>query len=77
MNEQSLIVAITSEKNTPYQYEIITEEEEVTVPVFDDAAEVRQGISVHVYRRRLAGTKIVATELLYRDFYPPAYTGAR
>jgi len=30
-----------------------------------------------VYRRRLAGTKIVATELLYRDFYPPAYTGAR
>ena len=77
MNEQSLIIAVTSEKNTPFQYEITTEEEEVTVPVFEEGAAVRQGISVYVYRRRIAGTRLVATELLYRDFYPPAYAGAR
>jgi len=73
LNEKSLIVVITAEKKLPYHYEIYTEENDVQAPAGEDADRIRQGISVLVYRKQYAGSRLVNSALLYKDYYPPAY----
>ncbi|OHD65088.1 MAG: hypothetical protein A2176_02395 [Spirochaetes bacterium RBG_13_51_14] len=73
MSDSSLMIVITADQKPPYRYEIYTEEEEVPVPVAEDADRIRQGISVLVYRRRYQGEKLIDSMLLHRDYYPPVY----
>lgn len=69
----SLITRIISEQKQKFRYEIYTEEDELAVPAADDADRIRQGISVHVYRKRYQGEKLIDSALLYKDYYPPVY----
>jgi len=72
MNEKSLVVKIMAEEKLPFLYDLFTEEEEIPVPFADDDQEkIRNGISVHVYRKKYSGNKLIETFLLYKDFYPP------
>jgi vancomycin resistance protein YoaR len=71
--DSSLMVRITAEQKLKFRYEIYTEEDELTVPVTEDADRIRQGISVHVYRKRYQGEKLIDNALLYKDYYPPVY----
>ncbi len=70
MNEKSLVVTIHSPRPLDYRYDIITEEEEVPVPLVD-AENIRQGISVYVYRQKFIKDKLMSSFLLYKDYYPP------
>jgi len=73
MNDNTLIVAIIAEKDFRYVYQLYTDEEIVPVPAGDDADKIRQGISVHVYRKKYLDGRIIDNALLYKDYYPPVY----
>jgi len=73
LNDKSLIIAVKGREKIKYRYEIFTEEEEVNVPLQVNAGNIRQGISVYVYRRKYLGKKITESFLLYKDYYPPVY----
>ncbi len=73
LTDKTLTVALRSDPPLPYRYEIVTEEEDVDVPILDRSRPVRQGISVYVNRKRYSGEKLVDSALLYRDFFPPVY----
>ena len=73
MNDKSLIVKIKSEVPIIYKYDIYTEEEEISLPFAKNKENIRQGISVYVYRLKYKGRKIIEKLLLYRDYYPPVY----
>lgn len=73
LSDKSLLIALKSETPLTYRYEIITEEEDVEIPLVDRSRPVRQGVSVYVSRRKMSGNTITESSLLYKDFYPPVY----
>lgn len=73
-SDASLNARILSEQKPLFRYEIYTEEDELALPAVDDAENIRQGISVHVYRKRYRGDTFLESALLYKDYYPPVYT---
>ena len=73
MNDNTLIVAIIAEKDFRYVYQLYTDEEIVPVPAGDDTDKIRQGISVHVYRKKYLDGRMIDNALLYKDYYPPVY----
>lgn len=74
INDQTLAIIISGDKNPDYKYDIYTEEEEVSVPFEKDNENIRQGVSVLVYRKKIKADKIIENLLLYKDFYPPVLT---
>lgn len=72
-NDRSLNAVITAERPLAYRYEIQTEMEDMPVMGGDDSDRIRQGITVHVYRKRFMQNRCIDSALLYRDFYPPVY----
>jgi vancomycin resistance protein YoaR len=73
LTDKSLLITLKAENHLPYRYELVTEEEEVDIPMVDKSRPVRQGVSVYVSRRKLSGNTILESTLLYKDFYPPVY----
>ena len=73
LSDKSLLIALKSDNPLPYRYELVTEEEEIEIPLVDKSRPVRQGVSVYVSRRKLSGNTIQESTLLYKDFYPPVY----
>ncbi len=73
-SDASLNARVLSEERPSFRYEIFTEEEELALPAADDVENIRQGISVHVYRKRYRGDTLLESALLYKDYYPPVYT---
>jgi vancomycin resistance protein YoaR len=73
LSDKSLLIALKSETPLPYRYELVTEEEDVEIPLVDRSKPVRQGISVYVSRNKMSGNTIQESTLLYKDFYPPVY----
>ena len=73
LTDQSLTIALKSDQTLAYRYEIVTEEEDVAVPILDSSRSVRQGMSIYVNRRRYEGNRLMETGTLYRDYYPPVY----
>ena len=72
-NERSLNTVITSDRPLSYRYEIQTETEDMPMAAGDETDRIRQGITVHVYRKRFSQNRCLDTALLYRDYYPPVY----
>ncbi|MCU0848693.1 MAG: VanW family protein [Spirochaetes bacterium] len=77
INDKSLTVEIMAPGETPFKYEITTEEEDLPLPLEDDRERIRQGFSVHVYRKKFFGARLVETRLLYKDYYPPVRNGLK
>lgn len=73
LTEKSLTISLKSDALLPYRYEIITDEEEVEVPILDKSRPVRQGLSIYVNRNRYSGNTLLDTGTLYKDYYPPVY----
>ncbi len=70
---ESLTVSLRAPAALPFRYDIDTDEEEIALPLPDDGREVRNGISVHVYRLKHRDGALLEKRLLYRDYYPPVY----
>ncbi len=73
MNEKSLILIIKAETPLPFRYEVFTEEEELEIPLAEGRREIRNAIDVYVYRKKFSGDRLLETQLLYKDHYPPVY----
>ena len=73
MNDSSLTIIILGERQIGHTYVIDTEEEEMTLPLSGGSDGIRNGIMVHVYRKKYTGNNFIESTLLYRDFYPPVY----
>jgi vancomycin resistance protein YoaR len=73
MNDKSLNVTVYSKIKIKYKYEIYTEEEEVEIPFSNLDENIRTGISVFVYRKKIYNNNIIGSYLLYKDYYPPVY----
>ena len=72
MNDRSLTIMINGAMKPLHTFEIYTEEEEINLPFKEDEnQEIRPGISVYVYRKKLLEGKVLDNLLLYKDFYPP------
>jgi len=72
--QASLACRVLSLRPVEFSYMIDTEEEETAIPFSDVSRGIRQGVAVEVYRKKLRGSVLIDTALLYRDYYPPAYT---
>ena len=73
MNDKSLLVNIKSESPLLYKYDVNTEEEEISLPFLKDKEDIRNGVSVYVYRLKYKGKRLLNKLLLYKDYYPPVY----
>ncbi len=73
LTERSLTILLKSDAMLPYRYEIVTEEEDVEVPILDRSRPVRQGLSIYVSRKRYNGSTLLDTGTLYKDYFPPVY----
>ncbi len=71
MNDKSLIIIIKGDRKLNYKYMLDTEEDIINVPFAENKENIRQGISVYVYRKKFINNKIVESFLLYKDFFPP------
>ncbi len=72
MNDKNLTISIKSASKNNITWEIITEEDETSVPVDNNiSGRIRQGITIFVYRKKFSGEKLIETHLLYKDYYPP------
>jgi hypothetical protein len=74
ISDSSLVIKIKSENPLPFSYHVETEEEETSAPFTEQPENIRQGITVEVFRKKFSGSKLIETGLLYRDHYPPVYT---
>ncbi len=70
MNNSSLVITIRAAHPLKYTYELVTEEEDVSLPLDSDDA-IRPGMSVYVYRNKMKNGKIIESFLMYKDYYPP------
>ncbi len=70
MNNSSLAITIRAANPLKYTYELVTEEEDVPLPLDSDDA-IRPGMSVYVYRNKMKNGKIIESFLMYKDYYPP------
>ncbi len=66
----TLTAMIVSPGPFKFTYRVETEEEHMQIP-FGDDENIRNGITVLVFRNRYRGEKLIDRSLLYRDFYPP------
>ncbi len=73
VNDKTLTMHVKAESAPRHRYEIVTEDEEVEVPLSTDDRRVRSGITVLVYRQKYSGSKLIESFLLYKDYYPPVY----
>ncbi len=74
INEKSLKIIVKGINNGNFIYEIYTDEESITLPFEKKAVkEVKNGISIYVYRKKISEGRITENLLLYKDFYPPFY----
>ncbi len=71
ITDQTLNITLFSETPSTYNYQVYTDIEENEMPLGDDSAHVRQGITVYVYRKKYATNKLLETLMLYKDYYPP------
>jgi vancomycin resistance protein YoaR len=72
MNEKNLTISIQSASKNNFTWEIVTEEDETAVPVDKNfSGRIRQGITIFVYRKKFSGEKLLESQLLYKDYYPP------
>jgi vancomycin resistance protein YoaR len=77
--DKSLITKVLSEKSLTNTYEMVTEEETISIPVTQENPvtmendRIREGISVLVYRKRFNNSRFVESALLYKDYYPPVF----
>jgi hypothetical protein len=70
MNNSSLAISIRAKNTLKYGYEIVTEEEEVSLPL-DSDDNIRPGMSVYIYRNKMNNGNIIESFLMYKDYYPP------
>lgn len=70
MNNSSLAITIRAATPLKYTYELVTEEEDVPLPLDSDDA-IRPGMSVYVYRNKMKNDKVIESFLMYKDYYPP------
>lgn len=68
-----LTVSLVAQGAPQYRFTVETDDEEILLPLGDGDREVRNGLSVHVYRLKHAGGRLLEKRLLYRDYYPPVY----
>ncbi len=73
LTDKSLSIVMKAENPLPYRYELITDEEDVEIPVIDKSRPLRQGLSIYVIRNRYADNKLLDSATLYKDYYPPVY----
>jgi len=73
LTDKSLSIALKAHNQLPYRYEIVTEEEDVEVPMIDRSRPIRQGLSIYVNRLRYRENKLVDSATLYKDYLPPVY----
>ena len=74
MNDKSLLISLKAMNRIQYRYELITDEEEMVIPFtekYNQEYRVRNGITVYVYRKKFIQAKLIESQLLYKDFYPP------
>lgn len=69
----SLVMVIRSPAPLPFTYELETEEDDVDVPLADNSANIRKGLNISVFRKKMKGNTVLQSQLLYRDYYPPVY----
>ncbi|TAL30151.1 MAG: hypothetical protein EPN93_20220 [Spirochaetes bacterium] len=72
-NDKTLTIHIKADSALPHRYEIVTEDEELEVPIVTENRRVRSGVTVQVYRQKYSGNKLIESFLLYKDYYPPVY----
>lgn len=75
MNEKSFTVILAGERKPRYRYVIETEKEEISIPFQGESKEgdIRPGLNIYVYRKKMRGNSVLERFLVYRDFYPPVY----
>lgn len=72
LNDKSLTVILKSMQASQSRYEIYTEEEPVNLPFAqNETRNVRPGLSIYVYRKKMVNNIVTENMLLYKDFYPP------
>jgi vancomycin resistance protein YoaR len=71
MTELSLLISIKGTEGMNVYYEIITEEEEHEVPLPKFDQKYRNGMSIHVYRKKYTDGKLIENFLLHKDYFPP------
>ena len=70
MNNSSLAITIRAAQPLKHTYELVTEEEDVPLPLDSDDG-IRPGMSVYVYRNKMKNGKVIESFLMYKDYYPP------
>ncbi len=75
MNSKSLTIILLGERKPRFRYVIETDEEEVSIPFREDEekGEIRPGMNIYIYRKKMKENRIIERFLVYRDFYPPVY----
>lgn len=73
LTDKSMSIVLKTEAPLPYRYEMITDEEDVDLPINNKSLSVRQGISIFVIRNRYSENKLLDSATLYKDYYPPVY----
>lgn len=71
VTDSTLNIQLIAQTRPQHRYEIFTEEEELEIPFKEDSENIRPGLTVYVYRKKIVSGKLVETGLLYKDFYPP------
>ncbi len=75
VSDKTMTVMIKSDRPIPFSYEIFTEEEDIVLPFAEKSErDIRPGLSIHVYRKKLKKGILIENFLMYKDFYPPVYT---